>query len=133
MFESSSRLIALMTYNCLYMSATNSDEVAKNSTVKSVLMMCAGNYGRSPMAESIFNHLAAKKGVASQWYCDSAGLDARVGEPMYYNAKKTLEAHNISVGDHRGRQVLEEDFSKFDYILGMDLSLIHISEPTRPY
>ena len=34
--------------------------------------------------------------------------------------RKALEEHDISIGDHRARQVVKRDYEKFDYIIAMD-------------
>ena len=42
-----------------------------------VLFLCTGNYYRSRFAEILFNHLAAKQGLA--WRAESRGLDLKIG------------------------------------------------------
>lgn len=43
-----------------------------------------------------------------------------VGNPVYPPAKKMLASHGISCEGKRARQLTKEDYSRFDYIIGMD-------------
>jgi protein-tyrosine-phosphatase len=40
---------------------------------KKVLFVCLGNICRSPMAEAVFAHMVKERGLADQFYIDSAG------------------------------------------------------------
>ena len=83
-------------------------------------MVCFGNYASSPMAEAVFNDLAKKKGVDSEWRCRSAGLDLYVDETMSDQAISTLKEHGVDPGNHTGRRVTENDLNDYDYVLAMD-------------
>jgi protein-tyrosine-phosphatase len=108
-------------FTCFSYSAflTSGDD-KKHPTVKSVLMVCSGNYALSPMAEAVFKKLAKNKGVDSQWSCDSAGLDARPGENMSELAAIKLQEHGIEPDNHTVRQLTEDDLNEYDYALAMD-------------
>lgn len=87
-----------------------------------VLFVCLGNICRSPMAEGLFRHRAAERGLAHQFVFDSAGLvDHHVGETAHPRTLKRLAAAGISL-NHRGRQVEAADGERFDWILAMDAS-----------
>ena len=87
---------------------------------KSVLFICLGNICRSPIAEAVFRHLAVKKGVSHNWDIDSGAIgEWHVGNPPDVRARNCMKKYNISM-DHRARQICTEDFSRFQFILGMD-------------
>lgn len=86
----------------------------------SVLMVCFSNYVRSPIAAAIFKDLAKKKGVDSQWYCDSAAIVAADSDyDMDPRAKIILQKHGIQP-ENTPREVTREDFFRFDYMLAVD-------------
>jgi len=85
-----------------------------------VLFVCLGNICRSPVAEILFEHHLKLLGKASFFYLDSCGTGGwHQGELADKRMRQTAEANGLSI-THRARQILEEDFSKFDYILSMD-------------
>jgi len=88
---------------------------------KSILFVCLGNICRSPIAEGMFRHVAAKAGILSSLTIDSAGLGSwHVGQPPDQRAQDALSARGINIADFRARQVTQDDFASFDLILAMD-------------
>lgn len=86
-----------------------------------VLFVCAGNICRSPMAEAIFRHLVAERGLQDRIQIDSAGTGGwHIGEPPHPRTQAVLQARHISFDGQRARQVRPEDLHSFDYILAMD-------------
>jgi protein-tyrosine phosphatase len=86
---------------------------------KSVLFVCLGNICRSPLAEGVFAHHAARAGADVR--SDSAGTSGwHVGEPPHRSSQAIARLQGIDISRQRGRQVCPEDFSDFDLILGMD-------------
>ncbi len=86
----------------------------------SVLFVCLGNICRSPMAEGVFGELAKEKGWEGHFFIDSAGTSAyHLGEPPHHRSCATALSHGITL-THRARQLVPEDFSRFDYIMAMD-------------
>ena len=86
-----------------------------------VLFVCMGNICRSPMAESVFRHLADEAGVADRLMIDSAGTHSyHLGHRPHPETQRELRAHDIEVGDGVSRLVTDEDFERFHYILAMD-------------
>ena len=57
---------------------------------------------------------------------DSAATSREeIGNPPHRGTVNKLRALGIPLVPHRARQVTLDDYDKFDYIIGMDLSLIH--------
>lgn len=84
-----------------------------------VLFVCLGNICRSPMAEGAFRAAAARAGLAVK--TDSAGTaDYHVGEPPDPRAIAMAAKNGVDISDLRGRQLVPEDFRRFDHILVMD-------------
>lgn len=86
-----------------------------------VLFVCLGNICRSPMAEAIFQELVSEKGLDDQVVIDSAGTgDFHVGEPPHEGTIKKLTDAGVNSNGLVARQISEEDFLHFDYIIPMD-------------
>ena len=86
----------------------------------SVLFVCLGNICRSSAAEEVFRQLVAQRGLSESFHIDSAGLiDYHEGEL----SDPRMRSHAARRGyrlTHRSRPVKEADFTRFDYIVGMD-------------
>lgn len=90
-----------------------------------VLFICHGNICRSPMAEFILKDMLEKHGITDKFYIESAATSSEeiwgnVGNPVYPPAKAELKKHGISCEGKRARQMTEEDYVRFDYLIGMD-------------
>ena len=86
-----------------------------------ILFVCHGNICRSTMAESIMKELVRRKGIAEQYYIDSAATSMEeVGEPMYSPAARKLKEKGIPVGNHYARVLKKKDYKDFDLLIGMD-------------
>jgi protein-tyrosine phosphatase len=99
------------------------DRVAEFTMSKtSVLFVCLGNICRSPMAESIFRHKVKDAGLNDQFLIESAGTgDWHVGDNPDPRTINVLRQNGITEFS-RARQVSSSDFSRFDYVIGMDLA-----------
>lgn len=90
-----------------------------SANTPSVLFVCLGNICRSPSAEAVFKKKAADHGLTIK--IDSAGTAG-------YHKGAAPDKRSQAVGEERGysfkglkcRKVVEQDFEKYDYILGMD-------------
>lgn len=86
----------------------------------SVLFVCMGNICRSPLAEGIFRHKSAQRGVSGLFLIDSAGTgDWHVGEAPDERVQRVAGRHGVKL-DSAARQVRRRDFKRFDHILCMD-------------
>lgn len=86
-----------------------------------VLFVCLGNICRSPLAEAAFRRAAEDAGLDVE--TDSAGTaDYHVGEPPDLRSIAEAARHGIEISHYRGRQLVAEDFQRFDFIVGMDRS-----------
>lgn len=86
-----------------------------------VLFVCLGNICRSPMAEGMMRQYSDKYQL--DLLIDSAATSRwEVGSPPYSGTQKIFRRENIDFSGMVSRQVQLEDFSEFDWIIGMDHS-----------
>ena len=97
----------------------------------SVLFVCLGNICRSPTAEGVFRAALLQVGLADRVFADSAGIgDWHVGAPPDRRAIQAARRRGYDLTALRGRQVTAGDFSRFGWILAMDLSNLRALELT---
>jgi len=85
-----------------------------------ILFVCLGNICRSPLAEAIFNHLAAQAGRANEFIVDSCGTGGwHAGEPPDPRTRAVAQQHGVAL-KRRARQFQRTDFNDFDLIVAMD-------------
>ena len=66
-----------------------------------VVFVCTGNTCRSPMAEGIFNHLAAKNELDIK--AESCGTGAFPGDSVSEKSVSALKKYGIDISSHRAR------------------------------
>lgn len=89
------------------------------------MFVCHGNICRSPMAQYIFQNLAAERRVAHKYEVASSATSREeiwgdVGNPVYPPARAELKKHGIDCSGKRAVQLQKEDYEKYDLFIGMD-------------
>ena len=65
--------------------------------------------------------MVREMGLENKYVSDSAAATTEeIGNPIYPPMRKTLETHDVKIGNHRARLIMDSDLEKFDYILVMD-------------
>jgi protein-tyrosine phosphatase len=86
-----------------------------------ILFVCLGNICRSPTAEAVLRELLAREAPELSVEIDSAGIgDWHIGEPPDHRAMAAALRRGLDMSRRRARQLLNEDFARFDFILAMD-------------
>ncbi|MDP5291831.1 low molecular weight protein-tyrosine-phosphatase [Oceanimonas sp. CHS3-5] len=95
------------------------DNSLKNKKKYSVIFACMGNICRSPTAEAVFRHKAASAGLNME--IDSAGtIGYHAGSGPDARARAAGEARGYDFSGMRARQVMVQDFERFDLVLAAD-------------
>lgn len=90
-------------------------------TSTSVLFVCLGNICRSPTAQAVFEAQLSDSPLAADVEVDSAGTAAyHLGKAPDPRSQAAARARGYTLDHLRARQVIPEDFHRFDYILAMD-------------
>jgi protein-tyrosine phosphatase len=86
-----------------------------------VLMVCLGNICRSPTAAVVLRQLAQAHAVAVKLTVEGAGTaDYHVGEPPDRRSIDHALRRGYDLRGERARQVVRDDFTRFDLILSAD-------------
>jgi protein-tyrosine phosphatase len=86
-----------------------------------VLFVCMGNICRSPTAHGVFQSLVDEQGLGESIQVDSAGTHSyHIGSPPDLRSQATAQSRGIDLTGLHARRFVTTDFSKFDYLLGMD-------------
>lgn len=98
-----------------------------------ILMVCLGNICRSPTAEGVLRHVAAKEAPQLALEIDSAGTaDYHIGAPPDARSQRAAFRRGIDISGLRARQIAAEDFARFDLILAMDRENLRELQALRP-
>ena len=88
-----------------------------------VLMVCLGNICRSPIAEGVLQHLCKERGL--NWTIDSAGTNGcHNGEHPHHGSQLVSKLNGIDISKQRSRQLVPEDFNRFDLIIPMAVDVM---------
>ncbi len=86
-----------------------------------VLFVCHGNICRSPLCQSVFQHMVNEKGLEYSFIIDSMATSTEeIGNPPHRGTVAKLREVGIPLVQHRARQITRDDYDRFDYIIGMD-------------
>lgn len=95
-----------------------------------VLFVCTGNICRSPAAEGVFRGLVAARNLDDRIAVDSAGTGSwHVGEAPDERMRETARLRGFDLSAQRARQVRQDDFATFEFIVAMDRG--HMRDLTR--
>ena len=93
---------------------------ADNRTVR-VLMVCMGNICRSPTAHGVLQKKVLDAHAQKALEVDSAGTHGyHIGNPPDARAQQHALRRGYDLSTQRARQLMREDFERFDLILTMD-------------
>ena len=87
-----------------------------------IVFVCFGNICRSPMAEFVMKHLVARAGRAKDFLIESAGCHPSIGTPLSEGTARELRKNNVPFTRRTSKLLLEGDYKRFDYLIGMDRS-----------
>ena len=86
-----------------------------------ILFVCHGNICRSPMAEFVMKELVRRAGREDEFYIESAATSTEeIGNAVYPPARRKLAEHGISAAGKTARQLTQDDYGRFDLLVGMD-------------
>jgi len=104
-----------------------------NSRRIRILVVCTGNICRSPTAEGVLRHLAAKRGLGDRVDVRSAGThDYHVGDAPDSRSVRHAGKRGYDLSAQRAQQVTREHFHEYDYILAMDRGHLRILRQMAP-
>lgn len=85
------------------------------------MFVCLGNICRSPMAEAIFRHMVAQKGLSEKIIVDSCGTAGyHIGKPPHPGTRKILDSYGISYTGMKASKLEKHHLKSFDGIVAMD-------------
>lgn len=86
-----------------------------------VLFVCHGNICRSPLAEYYFRSLIQKHGLSARIQTASAATSTEeIGNPVHPGSRRILNRMGIDCSEKTARQIKKEDYTAYDYLIGMD-------------
>ena len=90
-----------------------------------VMFVCLGNICRSPMAEFVFRNMIKKESLTDKINVSSSATSCwEIGNPVHQGTKARLKKEGIDTSGKTAVQLTKQDFSDFDYLIGMETSNI---------
>ena len=78
------------------------------------------------MAEFLFIDYVKRKGKENEFLIESAATSTEeIGNGVHYGTRRILNSLGIDCSNKRARQMTNADYSKYDYLIGMDDWNIH--------
>ena len=78
------------------------------------------------MAEFLFIDYVKRKGKENEFLIESAATSTEeIGNGVHYGTRRILNSLGIDCSNKRARQMTKADYSKYDYLIGMDDWNIH--------
>ncbi len=98
-----------------------------------VLFVCMGNICRSPTAHGVMEQMAQAESDTGRIVVDSAGTGAwHVDAAPDKRAIQAAAARGYNLKKLRARQLTEQDFESFDYILAMNQDNLDVIDSLKP-
>ena len=73
------------------------------------------------MAEFVMKDLVKKARLEKDFQIASAATSIEeIGRPLYPPARRKLDEHGIRCDGHSARQLTNQDYDKYDLLIGMD-------------
>lgn len=73
------------------------------------------------MAESVMTYLVQQQGLSNQFVIESAATSTEeIGNGIHIGTRRKLEQVGIPIVPHRAVQMRKSDYSKYDFLIGMD-------------
>ena len=73
------------------------------------------------MAEFVLKDMGKKQGMEEQFYIASCATSTEeIGNPVHTGTRKRLAQEGISTAGKHAVQLTRQDYTQYDYILGMD-------------
>lgn len=105
---------------------------SNNQKIK-VMFVCLGNICRSPLALYIFNDLLKQKQLLEYFHTDSSATsNYNTGSKADIRSINVGKIHNLNLSNHRAKQITQEDFLNYDYILCMDTNNLSNLNKIKP-
>ncbi|MGE6605855.1 low molecular weight protein-tyrosine-phosphatase [Halomonas sp. NPDC076908] len=98
-----------------------------------VLFVCLGNICRSPTAEGVFRRALERARMINEVEVDSCGVgNWHVGKAPDQRAQQAAKRRGVDLSGLRARQLSEQDFTEFDYVLGMGQDNLRAMRELKP-
>lgn len=98
-----------------------------------ILFVCLGNICRSPSAEGVFRRALEQAGMADEVLVDSCGVGSwHIGKAPDPRAQQAALLRGLDISGLRARQLQQQDFTEFDYVLGMDQDNLRAMRELQP-
>ncbi|KAM6496446.1 phosphotyrosine protein phosphatase [Amanita muscaria] len=94
-----------------------------------VLVVCYGNYCRSPMGEAVLRHIASERGIDIA--VDSCGLNGNYGIDPDARTVMVCKKNNVPIS-HQARRLKISDYTNFTHILASDESNLRFINKKKP-
>lgn len=86
-----------------------------------ICFVCLGNICRSLMAEFVMKDKIKKNNLQDKFLIESKGTSyEEEGNDIYPNVKRLLDDKGISYSKRSATVLVESDYQKYDYFIGMD-------------
>jgi len=97
-----------------------------------ILFVDAGNYCRSPVAETVTRQLAAAHGESGHQFASAGLKDKHAGGPADPRSVEACRTRGYDLAGFRCREITGADFFSHDLILAMDRENLAQLEARRP-